>query len=422
MAHMKILIASDLHWPVINGVATFSRNLAKGMADRGHEVIVVAPSQDGKRSVERDGNYMIYRTASTVFPFYQNFRISITPQREMRKIIDEFQPDIIHVQMLMWIGQAAMSYGRTCNIAIVSTSHAMAENLLDNLKKMAPLSKPINFMLSDYGRRFHSRADVITSPTKSGIKSFGAHADKITKPVRIISNGVDLTAYSPTKPDPAIYKKYKLPTDKPIVTYIGRVDAEKHLSVLIQAFRRVRESVDAHLLIVGAGVDMERLQGIVAEYELGDFVTFTGRISEEDKIALEHVGTLYAIPSPAELQSIATLEAMACGQPVVAVDAGALAELCHNRKNGFLFELDDSGQMAEGILKILRDKKLRTKFSKESLRIASKHSLDETLKTFEKLYATTIRAKKRENSGSRSLLRRIRERGFIGRTKSKSDE
>lgn len=422
MAHMKILIASDLHWPVINGVATFSRNLAKGMADRGHEVIVVAPSQDGKRSVERDGNYMIYRTASTVFPFYQNFRISITPQREMRKIIDEFQPDIIHVQMLMWIGQAAMSYGRTCNIAIVSTSHAMAENLLDNLKKMAPLSKPINFMLSDYGRRFHSRADVITSPTKSGIKSFGSHADKVTKPVRIISNGVDLTAFSPTKPDPKIYKKYKLPTDKPIVTYIGRVDAEKHLSVLIQAFRRVRESVDAHLLIVGAGVDMDRLQGIVAEYELGEFVTFTGRISEEDKIALEHVGTLYAIPSPAELQSIATLEAMACGQPVVAVDAGALAELCHNRKNGFLFELDDSGQMAEGILKILRDKKLRAKFSKESLRIASKHDLDETLKTFEKLYTTTIRAKKRENSGSRSLLRRIRERGFIGRTKSKSDD
>lgn len=419
---MKILIASDLHWPVINGVATFSRNLAKGMADRGHEVIVVAPSQDGKRSVQRDGNYMIYRTASTVFPFYQNFRISLTPQREMRKIIDEFQPDIIHIQMLMWIGQAAMSYGRTCNIPIVSTSHAMAENLLDNLKKMAPLSKPINFMLSDYGRRFHSRADVITSPTKSGIKSFGNHAEKVTKPIRVISNGVDLSAYAPAKPDPSIYKKYNLPTNKPIVTYIGRVDAEKHLSVLVQAFRRVRESVDAHLLIVGAGVDMGHLQEIVAEYELGNFVTFTGRVSEEDKLALEHVGTLYAISSPAELQSIATLEAMACGQPIVAVDAGALAELCHHRKNGFLFELDDSGQMADGILKILRDKKLRTKFSKESLRIASRHSLDETLRTFEKLYTTTIRAKKRANLPSRSLLRRIRERRFTNRAQPKDGE
>ncbi|MGB4762565.1 MAG: glycosyltransferase [Candidatus Saccharimonas sp.] len=419
---MKILIASDLHWPVINGVATFSRNLARGMADRGHEVIVVAPSQDGKRSVERDGNYMIYRTASTVFPFYQNFRISLTPQREMRKIIDEFQPDIIHIQMLMWIGQSAMSYGRTCNIPIVSTSHAMAENLLDNLKKMAPLSKPINFMLSDYGRRFHSRADVITSPTKSGIKSFGNHVDKVTKPIRIISNGVDLTAFAPAKPDPKMYEKYGLPTEKPIITYIGRVDAEKHLSVLVRAFRRVRESVDAHLLIVGAGVDAEHLKELVNEYDLDEFVTFAGRVSEEDKIALEHVGSLYAISSPAELQSIATLEAMACGQPVVAVNAGALGELCHNGKNGYLFPLDDAQKMAEGITKILKDKKLRAKFSKESLKISRKHSLDETLKTFEKLYTTTIRAKKRENANPRSLLRRIRERGFIGRSQPKIDE
>lgn len=396
MAHMKILIASDLHWPVINGVATFSRNLAKGMADRGHEVIVVAPSQTGKKSVEVDGNYLIYRTNSTIFPFYQNFRISLTPQLEMKKIIEEFKPDIIHIQMLMWIGQAAMTYGRRYDIPIVSTSHAMAENLLDNLKKMAVMSKPINYMLSDYGRRFHSRADVITSPTKSGIKSFGHHADKITKPLKIISNGVDLTAFTPTKPDPAIYEKFGLPTNKPIITYIGRVDAEKHLSVLIRAFQRVRSAYDAHLLIVGAGVDSETLEHLAEELDLTDNITFTGRVSEEDKIALEHVGTLYAISSPAELQSIATLEAMACGQPVVAVNAGALGELCHDRKNGYLFPLDDDAQMAEGIMKILGDKKLRAKFSKESLKIARKHSLDETLKTFEKLYVATIKAKRKE--------------------------
>ena len=97
MVHMKILIASDLHWPVLNGVATFSRNLALGLAARGHEVIVIAPSQDGKKSIEVDGDYTIYRVRSTIFPFYQNFRISPTPQLEVRKIIQEFEPDIIHI-------------------------------------------------------------------------------------------------------------------------------------------------------------------------------------------------------------------------------------------------------------------------------------------------------------------------------------
>lgn len=393
---MKILIASDLHWPVLNGVATFSRNLAQGLAARGHEVVVLAPSQDGKKSVETDGDYTIYRLRSTTFPFYQNIRISPTPQLEVRKIMQEFQPDIIHVQMLMWIGQAAMYFGRRSNIPVVSTSHAMAENLLDNLKKAAPLSRPINYMLSDYGRRFHSKADVITSPTKSGIESFGKHAEKLASPIKIISNGVDLTYYSPSKPSQAIYDFYGLPRDKPIVTYIGRVDAEKHLSVLVDAFRTVRESVDAHLLIVGAGIDLDNLVDLADEYGIADHVTFTGRVSDEDKIALEHVGSLYAISSPAELQSIATLEAMACGQPVVAVNAGALGELCHHGKNGYLFDLDDSDGMADGIVKILKDKKLRAKFSKESLKIAGKHDLENTLKQFENLYKRTIREKKKE--------------------------
>ena len=408
---MKILIASDLHWPVLNGVATFSRNLTKGLADQGHEVVVIAPSQDGKKSKQVDGNYVIYRTRSTVFPFYQNFRISLTPQLEVRKIIQDFQPDVIHIQMPLGIGQAAMFIGRRYDIPVISTSHAMAENLLDNLKKVAPLSRPINYMLSDYGRRFHSKADVITSPTESGIKSFGKHVEKVNKPIEIISNGIDLCEYVPQAPAPETYKKFNLPTDLPIVTYIGRVDAEKHLSVLLKAMDRVFEQIDAHLLIVGAGVDSKNLEELADELGIKDHVTFTGRVSDEDKVALEHVGRLYAIPSPAELQSIATLEAMACGQPIVAVDAGALGELCHDGENGFLFSLDNDEEMAAGILKILNDDELREKFAAESLAIAKTHDLQHTLEQFVALYERTIELKKKEISE--------RPVGFVDRVKEK---
>lgn len=393
---MKILIAADLHWPVLNGVATFSRNLARGLAEQGHEVVVIAPSQNGKKSVEVDGNYTIYRTRSTVFPFYQNFRISVTPQLEVRKIIQEFAPDIIHIQMVLGIGQAALMFGRRYDIPIVSTSHAMPENLMDNLKKAAMFSRPINYLLSDYGRRFHSRADVITSPTASGLKSFGKHVDKVTKPIEIISNGIDLREYTPGPADKTLYKKYGLPTDRPIVMYIGRMDAEKHLWVLIKAMRRLLKTHKVHALIIGDGVDREHMIKLAHELGIAEYITFTGRVSDEDKVALERVGTLYAISSPAELQSIATLEAMACGQPVVAVDAGALAELCHDGENGFLFALDDDEGMAEGIAKIISDKVLRGKFSKESLKIAKTHNLDHTIAAFVKLYKRTITNKQEE--------------------------
>lgn len=393
---MKILIASDLYAPVHNGVAKFSENLAIGLAKRGHDVAVIAPSQTGKKSVEHENGVTIYRTKSTIFPFYQNFRISVTPQLEVRRILQEFQPDIIHIQMLLGVGTATMFFGRRYDIPVVTTSHAMAENLLDNLKKMAVFSRPINYMLSEYGLRFHSQADVITSPTKSGLEVFGGRAERIERPVEIISNGVDLSLYTPQQRDAEILKKFDLPEDRPIVTYIGRVDAEKHLSVLVRAMHRIVQEKSAHLLIVGYGVDMDCLKELAEELDIEDHVTFTGRVSEEDKLALEQVGSLYAIPSPAELQSIATLEAMACGQPVVAVDAGALPELCQDGRNGYLFPLDDDEKMAEAIAKILSDKELRAQFSEQSLAIAKTHDLQHTLDQFLALYDRTTEAKQAE--------------------------
>lgn len=389
---MKILIASDLHYPTINGVATFSRNLARGLADRGHEVLVIAPSQTGKKSKEVDGNHVIVRTVSVPFPFYQNFRISLNPMKEVKQIIDEFDPDVIHIQMLMWIGQAAMKYGNKLGIPIVTTNHAMPENLMDNMRMLAPVSRPINYILKAYGARFHSKADFVTMPTQSAIEMFNA-GDKIDIPMEAVSNGIDLSRFTPgTAPD-ELYKKFNLPKDKPIVSYIGRLDAEKHLPVLLRAFVEVHSALpEVHLLIVGDGTERPALVHLAKELHIADNVTFTGRVSDEELEQLHRVGTVFCMPSPAELQSIATLEAMASGQPVVAVDAGALKELCQDQRNGYLCEQDDDAMIADGLITILSDKKLREKMSKESLAIARTHDIEFTLTKFEDIYRGLVNA------------------------------
>jgi glycosyltransferase involved in cell wall biosynthesis len=388
---MKILIVSDLHYPTINGVATFGRNLAMGLADRGHEVMVIAPSQTSKKYKEVDGNHVVIRTASVPFLPYQNFRISPTPGREVKAVIQEFDPDVIHIQMLMWLGQAAMKYGNKFGIPIVSTNHAMPENLMDNIALLAPIARPINYMLKQYGARFHSKADYVTLPTQSAIDMFNA-TDKVSVPMEAVSNGIDLVRFQPGKPGADLYKKFNLPMDKPIVTYVGRLDAEKHLSVLVNAFAEVLKEQDAHLLIIGDGQDAPSLKE--RAYELGIFqnISFTGRVSEEDKQLLHQVGTVFAMPSPMELQSIATLEAMASGQPVVAVNAGALGELCQDGRNGVLCEQDNVQQIAEGILMIISNPALRAKMGKESLAIANTHDLQTTLKRFEEIYESLIKS------------------------------
>ena len=361
---MKILIASDLHWPTINGVATFSRNLALGLAERGHEVVVIAPSQTGKAYVEKDRNHTVYRTVSVPFPFYQNFRISITPQREVKKIIEDFQPDVIHIQMLMWIGQATMKYGNKFGIPVVCTNHAMPENLLENVKLLAPVARPVSFMLKEYGQ--------------------------VSVPIKAVSNGVDLSRFTPGVAPKSLYKKFKIPNNVPIVTYVGRLDAEKHLHVLVKAFKNVLTDHESHLVVVGDGNDRENMEHLASKLGIRRHITFCGKVSDEDLVQLHKIGNVFCMPSPAELQSIATLEAMASGLPIVAVDAGALRELCQDNRNGYLCKQDDYQQISESISKILSDDKKRHSMSNESLLIAHEHDINTTFDTFEEIYRSLI--------------------------------
>ena len=387
---MKILIASDLHYPTINGVAKFSRNLARGLAANGHEVVVIAPSQTGKKYKEIDDNHVIYRTASVPFPFYQNYRISLTAGREIKKYIETFDPDVIHIQMLLGIGQEAMRYGNKFGIPIVSTNHAMPENLMDNLKLLAPVSRPINYLVKEYGARFHSKADLITMPPESAIRMFD-QTSRLSTPIRAVSNGIDLSYYSPGDVPADLYERFGLPTDRPIISYVGRLDAEKHLPVLLKAFVRIREEMPtAHLLIVGDGTERENLQAMTTTLGISEDATLTGRVSDEDLALLQRVGTVFCMPSPAESQSIATLEAMASGKAVVAVDAGALSELCQHERNGYICAQDDDEAIAAALLKILKDPTLRKKMEKESLAIAETHDLQTTIQQFEDIYSELI--------------------------------
>lgn len=397
---MKILIAADLHWPTINGVATFSRNLAQGLAARGHEVIVIAPSQrrTGLTEEEWDNNYLIKRTMSVPFPFYQNFRISVSPRREVKRIMEEFEPDVVHIQMLLGIGQATMRYAKMYNIPVVTTNHAIPENLMDNIRLLAPVSGPINKLITEYGARFHAKADHVTMPTQAAIDMLTKGRDDLPDiPIEAVSNGIDLSRFTPTKAKKATYDTFGIPTDRPVVSYIGRLDSEKHISVLIDAFYQVQQTISkpVHLLIVGFGTESERLENQVYQLGIHDEVTFTGRVSDEEIVELHKVGDVFCMPSPAELQCIAALEAMASGKPVVAVDAGAVGELCQTERNGFLCEKDDVTQIANALQTLLLDDAMRKRFGEESLAIAKTHDIAYTLERFEKIYSNLIGSKTR---------------------------
>jgi 1,2-diacylglycerol 3-alpha-glucosyltransferase len=382
---MKVLISTDLFQPAISGVATFSHNLAEGLAQRGHTVIVVAPSTRRHSHTEAGAGYTIHRLWSVPLRLYP-LRVALRPADEIRIILEAFQPDVVHVQSPLEIGRNTIMEARKLGIPVVSTNHAMPENVVENVKVLLPIKYPIDRIMRLYGSYLSNRSDFVTMPTQSAIDTLSYRTRSENA---VVSNGVDVERFKPGPTSVALKTHYHLP-DEPIVTFVGRIDGEKHLEVFVRALAIARATRPVHGLLVGKGTVRTQLEELANQLGMSSHLTFTGFVSDEDLPGLYRLSTLFAISSPAELQSIVTLEAVASGLPIVAADAAALPELCQPGVNGELFETDDPMAMAEAILSVLKSMPHLRKLSRASREIALRHSFEATLDRFEQIYAQQV--------------------------------
>jgi glycosyltransferase involved in cell wall biosynthesis len=310
-------------------------------------------------------------------------------ERNMERLIQDFRPDVVHVHTQLGVGLAAIAAANKLTIPVVATNHVMPVNITKNVRLITPFARPVSAIFTRYGMLLYRGAKQVIMPTQSAVDMFDKAAIDI--PMQAISNGIDLHRYRPLKPKKSILKKYNIPQDVPIVSYVGRLDREKHVHILIAAMAKVLKEMPAHSLIIGDGNAVETLHTLVYKLGIEKYVTFTGRVSDDNLVELHRAGTLFVMPSPAELQSLALLEAMASGKAVVAVNAGALPELCQDGRNGRIATVDDPHDMAHKIMQLLQDDQLRKKYAKESIAIAKTHDLKQVIKKFERIYEEVCR-------------------------------
>ncbi|NEN06453.1 glycosyltransferase family 4 protein [Diaminobutyricibacter tongyongensis] len=374
-------MGADTFAPDVNGAARFAERLASGLVARGHEVHIVAPAASSKHGTwteEYEGQTV---TAHRLYSWrwyphdWLRFAIPWRIKQNSARILDDVKPDVVHFQSHIVVGRGLSVEAEKRGIRIIGTNHFMPENMLEFTLLPKWIQEWAIGLAWKAARRTFGRAEAVTTPTRKAADFL----EKFTglRGVHAISCGIDAHNYTPDFS----------PRTENRILFVGRVTGEKQIDVLLKAIALLPASLDAKLEIVGGGDQFKNLQHLADQLGIADRVTFSGYVTDEQLRQAYTRATIFAMPSIAELQSIATMEAMASALPVVAANAMALPHLVHDGENGYLFEPGNAHALADRIERILLMPQEELDVLKNaSLGIVAAHDIQRTLTTFESLY------------------------------------
>jgi glycosyltransferase involved in cell wall biosynthesis len=385
---MRIVIVSQTY-AYGNGQASFTIHLAESLAQRGHQVMVITPSKNMKSHATSRSDVRIQEIpAIHLSILHPSMYVTPFPGPRLGQLFREFQPDVVHIQDHYFLCSAAVREARRRKIPVMGTNHFLPENLLPFFRKFPAGQHLFSIPLWKMMLSVFNKLDVATTPSRTA-----AHIlrdQKIRVLVRAISNGVDTDRF---RPDPqtdrlGIRRKYNLAPHLTLFLYIGRLDGEKRLDILLEAVALLPGN-DFQLAIGGSGPCEHLLRRQVQALGLESRVVFIGFVQPEDLPSLYNSADVFVMPSPEELQSIATLEAMACGKPILAANGRALPELVESGINGYLFQPNHPEDAARRMKQLMDEREQWPAMGRAGVERSQHHSLKNTILHYEEQYRMT---------------------------------
>ncbi|MGD0753100.1 MAG: glycosyltransferase [Anaerolineales bacterium] len=387
---MRILIAETPQYIAFNGQAIFTINLAEGLARNGHTVLALVGSERGHAYQSERNGVLIHAVDSLDLSYiHPDSRLPLFSARAVRQVFKTFQPDIVHIQDHYFLCRNAAITAQHLGVKCVGTNHFMPENLAPYIPVLSGIKPVFNWVLWHWMRETYDRLDAVASP--SGTAARMLRSAGVRPPVFPISCGGNTRFFHP---DPAVDRlawrsKYGIDLHKTIFFFVGRVDREKRLDVLLRAVSLLKRE-DLQLVIGGKGAYLKKLTSLAKKLGLGAKVHFTGFIPQEDLPSVLKSIDIFAMPSEAELLSIATLQAMGCARPVLAANAVALPELVNEGINGSLFQPGNAADAARCMDWFADHPDLWSGMGSASLAKVQPHSLENIVHEYETLYEKVL--------------------------------
>ncbi|MFA6455815.1 MAG: glycosyltransferase family 4 protein [Bacteroidota bacterium] len=343
---MNILIFNwqDLSHPLAGGAEVHLHETYSRIAAMGHEVTLFCSSYDGaKPTDEKNGikiirqggrflfNYVVMQKYFSTFR-HQHFDLIVDDVNKIPFYTPAYVKEPVLGEIHHLLGTSVFK----------ETIFPLASYVYLAERASLPMYRKIHFMV-------HSPSTI------AEVNANGFFPDK----VHYVPYGMDHKLYRQT----GIAK-----SSTPLIGALGRLKKYKSFDHLIEAFIVVQQVIpEAKLVIVGDGDDKPRLMELTAQLGLQDSITFTGFVSEEEKVRLLNTMHVAVNTSAKEGWGLTAIEANACGTPTVSSNVQGLRDAVIDGETGLLYEYGNREQLAEKIILMLRDAHLRERLTQNAL-------------------------------------------------------
>jgi len=386
---MHIANFTNTYLPVISGVVRSIRSFRDELTHKGHNVFIFA--QEHADHIDLDP--FIFRYPSLNLPTGVDIPAAIPISPFIDRLLPAFKLDVIHTHHPFLLGQTAAKKAQELNLPLVFTFHTQYREYTHYVP--IPTETVQNFLKNAVDRwmqDFMRRCQHIIIPSESMretlVNDYGLK-DNFT----VIPTGIDLDAYHKASGE-KIRKKRRWEKDMVLIS-VGRLAPEKNWPTLLHATALVLKDYPRfRLVLIGDGAERKSLEDLAKELGIHKRITFTGSLPFSEIPSYMKAANLFGFASITETQGLATLEAMAAGLPVVAVDASGTRDILKHGQQGYLVE-NDAKALAAGIKKLLANPDRMQKFAKAAHKKAQSFNIESLTEKLLDVYEQAIRDKKK---------------------------
>ena len=366
-------------YPTYGGSGVVATELGKSLAEAGHTIHFITYSRPIRLDLFSE-NIFYHEVRTKDYPLFDFTPYESALASTMVDVGRYHKLDLFHVHYA--IPHASVAYlakqilrELECYVPVITTLHGTDITLVGKNQSYEPVVK---FSIEN--------SDGVTAVShflkEATHENFAIDPDHI----RVIHNFVDGRRFR--RQNKEHFRQMIARNGEKLVIHTSNFRKVKRVDDVIRIFHQIRKEIPTKLLMVGDGPERGKAEALTRELDLKEDVQFLGSQNAVEEIYA--IGDLFLLPSGSESFGLSALEALACGVPVVASDAGGLPEVVVHGQNGYTAPLGDVDQMAAYALKLLKDQELWKAFSSHAENHAREFSLAKIIPQYEAYYEEVI--------------------------------